>query len=54
MANIFISGIGLFYFFTTLIITGIYNANDIVIFLLGAMLFFSGTLKREPLAILNK
>lgn len=54
MANIFISGIGLFYFFTTLIITGIYNANDIVIFLLGAMLFFSGTLKREPLAILHK
>ena len=41
MANVFISGIGLIYLFTTLIITGIYNARDIIIFVLGALVAFS-------------
>ena len=41
MASVFISAIGLFYFFSTLIITGIYNANDTIIFILGALLFFN-------------
>ncbi|MGK4566565.1 O-antigen ligase family protein [Flavobacterium sp. 3HN19-14] len=40
MVTIFISAIGLIYFFTTLIITGIYNGRDIIIFLLGAMIAF--------------
>lgn len=37
---IMISGIGLIYIFTTLTITGIYNTKDIIIFILGAMLYF--------------
>jgi hypothetical protein len=37
---ILISAIGLFYLFTTLIITGIYNARDVIIFILGALLYF--------------
>jgi hypothetical protein len=36
----FISGIGLSYFFTTLVITGVYNPNDALIFILGGLLFF--------------
>ena len=37
----YISAISLFYFFTTLTITGIYNARDIMIFIVGALLFFN-------------
>lgn len=36
----FISAIGLVFLFTTLTITGIYNARDIIVFILGALLFF--------------
>ena len=39
---IFISAIGAIYFFTTLTITGIYNGRDIIIFILGALLYFVG------------
>lgn len=39
--NTFISAIGLFFFFTTLTITGIYNAGDIVIFILGGLIALS-------------
>lgn len=38
--TIVISAIGIFFFFTTTTITGIYNSKDIVIFILGAMIFF--------------
>jgi hypothetical protein len=40
MVNVYISAIGLIYLFTTLTITGIYNANDTIIFILGALLFY--------------
>lgn len=39
--NLFISAIGLTYFFTTLTITGIYNSSDIIIFILGGLIAFS-------------
>lgn len=35
----FISAIGLFYIFTTMTITGVYNTNDTIVFVLGALLF---------------
>ncbi|MFY7810549.1 MAG: hypothetical protein ACOVQ2_02345, partial [Flavobacterium sp.] len=38
--SIFISIIGLFYLYTTLTITGIYNNKDTLIFILGALLYF--------------
>lgn len=36
--NVFVSGIAIFFLFTTLTITGIYNTNDTIIFILGALL----------------
>lgn len=42
-----ISSIGLFYVFTTLTITGIYNSSDIIIILLGGLLFFERKLSVE-------
>ena len=53
MASIFISAIGLFYVFSTLIITGIYNANDTIIFILGAMLFFSKSLNKTSYSVIQ-
>lgn len=38
--TIWISAIGLLYLFTTLTITGIYNVRDIIIFILGGLLYF--------------
>ena len=38
--NLFISAIGISYMFTTLTITGIYNTSDVVVLILGALLFF--------------
>ena len=38
--TIFISAIGLVFLFTTLTITGIYNTKDVIVFILGAILFF--------------
>ncbi|MBP2283632.1 hypothetical protein H4V97_001950 [Flavobacterium sp. CG_23.5] len=38
--TLFISAIGLIYLFTTLTITGIYNGRDVIIFILGAFLYF--------------
>lgn len=43
----FISAIGLVFLFTTLTITGIYNARDIIVFILGALLFFERKTKVE-------
>lgn len=43
MTVIFISAIGLIFIFSTLTITGIYNSRDIIIFLLGALLYFYKT-----------
>lgn len=48
MVSVFISAIGLIYFFTTLTITGIYNSNDTIIFILGALLFFSSQINYKP------
>lgn len=39
--NIFISAIGIVFFFTTLTITGIYNPKDVIIIMLGGLLSFS-------------
>lgn len=39
--TVFISALGLFYFFTTLTITGLYNTNDTTVFVLGALLYYS-------------
>ncbi len=36
--SVFISSISVFYFFTTLTITGIYNPRDVVIFILGGLI----------------
>ena len=49
-SNLMISGIGVSFFITTLIITGIYNSRDIVIFLLGALLYFN----EKPSNVLTK
>lgn len=38
--TVFISAIGLFYLFSTITITGIYNARDCVVFILGSLLYF--------------
>ena len=40
--TIFISAFGLFYLFTTLTITGVYNTNDTTVFILGALIFGVG------------
>jgi hypothetical protein len=40
VGTIYISAIGLVFLFTTLTITGIYNTKDVIVFILGAMLFF--------------
>ncbi|WP_379792369.1 O-antigen ligase family protein [Flavobacterium qiangtangense] len=40
MDAVFISAIGIIFLFSTLTITGIYNSRDIIIFILGALLFF--------------
>jgi len=36
----FISAIGVAFLFTTLTITGMYNSRDVIVFILGALLFF--------------
>jgi hypothetical protein len=41
LETVLISAIGLFYLFTTITITGIYNTQDTVVFILGALLFFT-------------
>jgi O-antigen ligase len=39
-ATILVSSIGILFLFTTLTITGIYNAKDVIIFILGALLYY--------------
>jgi hypothetical protein len=39
-SSVIVSGIALTYFFTSITITGIFNKRDIIIFLLGALLYF--------------
>lgn len=49
LENVVISAIGITYFFTTLTITGIYNTSNIIILILGGLLFFSKkTNKLQP------
>ncbi|MFP9097555.1 O-antigen ligase family protein [Flavobacterium sp. RHBU_24] len=45
-ANIIVSSIGIIYIITSLMITGIYNSRDIIIFLLGGMLYYSERQRR--------
>ena len=47
--TVFISAMALFYFFTTLTITGIYNTNDTIVFVLGALFcgYFESRKKME-------
>ena len=49
-ATIIISATGIIYLITSLSITGIYNSRDIIIFILGASLYFSEKYKEMPLA----
>jgi len=49
--NHIISGIGIFFFFTTLIITGVYNAGDVVTIVLGSFLFLQYQNKKVGKAI---
>lgn len=39
--TIFISAVGIFYLFSTFTITGIYNSNDTIIFILGGLFYFN-------------
>ncbi len=41
LVNIFISTIGVIYLVTTLTITGLYNSRDIIVLLLGGLLYFA-------------
>lgn len=52
-ATTFISSIGILYFFTTLTITGIYNSRDIIIFILGALLFFKDKINASTKPVLS-
>lgn len=45
--TVFISAIALFYLFTTLTITGIYNTNDTIVFVLGALFCSYYKLRKE-------
>lgn len=47
--NIFISAIAIFFLFTTLTITGVFNSNDTIIFLLGAMYSSKNEVTKEKL-----
>lgn len=47
-ANVMVSSIGLIYFITSIMITGMYNGRDIIIFILGGVLFYS--VARKPSA----
>lgn len=46
--KVFLSGIGLTFIFTTLIITGIYNSRDIIMFIFGVLLYFN---KKESIRV---
>lgn len=48
--TVFISAFGVFYLFTTLTITGIYNTNDTTVFVLGALLFSFEKHKKNKLS----
>jgi len=52
-ATVFISSIGILYFFTTLTISGIYNSRDIIIFILGALLFFKDKINSSTKSVLS-
>lgn len=41
MSTLMVSGIGAIYLFSTLTITGIYNTRDVIIFILGALLYYT-------------
>lgn len=46
-ANVFISAIGIIYLFSTMTITGLYNSRDVIIFILGALLYYSSQKAKE-------
>ena len=41
MSTLMVSAIGTIYIFSTLTITGIYNGRDVIIFILGALLYYA-------------
>lgn len=43
----FISGIGIFYLFSSIIITGLFNKRDIIVLVLGALLYFKENIEFE-------
>ena len=45
--NSYISAIGVIYIFSTMTITGLYNARDVIIFMLGGLLYFSHSQSRQ-------
>ena len=47
LVGTFVSAIGLTFLFTTLTITGIYNPRDVIVFILGALLFFEANNQKE-------
>lgn len=42
-----IAGIGIYYYFSSLIITGIYNMHDIFVFILGILFYFQESFKKN-------
>ena len=49
--NNIISGIALYFFFTSLIITGIYNQGDVIAISLGALIYLKHFYKKKELAV---
>ncbi|WP_294733584.1 O-antigen ligase family protein [uncultured Flavobacterium sp.] len=51
--NVFISVIGLVYLFSTITITGLYNGRDVIIFILGGLLYYSNSFKKESAVLIS-
>lgn len=45
--NVFISSIGAVYLFSSITITGLYNSRDIIVFILGALLYYANQKHKE-------
>ncbi|QYJ69065.1 O-antigen ligase family protein [Flavobacterium litorale] len=50
-ANVFVSGIGAVYIFSSITITGLFNGRDVIIFILGGLLYYSAKANNTPKAI---
>lgn len=46
--NVFISGIGIVYLFSSITITGLFNGRDVIIFILGGLLYHASTTTSKP------